>query len=99
MRAAMTVLALLIAGSIALAGEPPKPAGETVVLDLGLGSYRVFLGWKTPTLISADGKLKPLREPRHGNMKEEDRKPMPMVESDRPPASPSSTGSGSIGWN
>jgi hypothetical protein len=30
--------------SAALSAEPPKPATETVVLDLNGGSYRAFLG-------------------------------------------------------
>ncbi|HOX05908.1 MAG TPA: hypothetical protein PK280_05865 [Planctomycetota bacterium] len=98
MRAVTTVLALLIAGSIALAGEPPKPAGETAVLDLNSGSFRVFLGWKTPVLISADGKLKPLLEPKGSTPKDEDRKPMPVLESDRPAATWNAAEFDDSGW-
>ncbi len=90
----LTKLALCLCAHVplclqAVAAEPAKPAAETVVLDLGKGSFRTFLGWKTPTLISADGKLKPLLEPKGSAPKDEDRKPMPVLESERPAA----------GWN
>jgi hypothetical protein len=70
---------------IALGEEPLKPVATNVILDLNEATFRVFVGWKTPALISPDGKLKPLLEPRR-NLNEADRKPVPMVASTLPAA-------------
>jgi hypothetical protein len=84
MRNVVVALALLIPGAAVLSAEPPKPAGERVVIDLAGGSFRAFVGWKTPTLVAADGKLKPLLEPKRKDLKDEDRKPVPVRMSERP---------------
>ncbi|HOX05911.1 MAG TPA: DUF6067 family protein [Planctomycetota bacterium] len=87
MRLALTCAAAwFLAATAALAGEPPKPPAETVVLDLNQATFRAFIGWKTPTLISPDGKLKPLLERKRKELKDEDRKPVPMVASGLPAA-------------
>jgi len=71
--------AILLGAAAAAAGE--GPAESTAVLDLESGSFRVFLGWRTPVLVAADGKIKPLPEPKRKDQKEEDRKPVPVRES------------------
>ncbi|HOX05912.1 MAG TPA: DUF6067 family protein [Planctomycetota bacterium] len=78
--------AWLLMAAATLAGEPPRPNPDTVVLDLEQSSFRAFVGWKTPTLISADGKLKPLLEPKRKELKDEDRKPLAVRSSAPPPA-------------
>ncbi len=91
----------LLMGSLAataIAAEPPKPPAETVVLDLNQANFRAFIGWKTPTLVSPDGKLKPLLERKRNGLKDEDRKPAPTVASGLPAANPSAAGSGPLGW-
>ena len=70
----------------ALAADPPKPSPETVVLDHAQSSFRAFVGWRTPVLISPDGKLKPVLEPKRRGLKDEDRKPIPVRASAPPPA-------------
>jgi len=82
----LTLVSALAFAGAGSAAEPAKTPTETVVLDLNRGSFRVFEGWRTPTLISADGKLKPLLEPRRKDLKEEDRKPVPVRGSAPPPA-------------
>ncbi|MCG3180898.1 MAG: hypothetical protein BIFFINMI_03261 [Phycisphaerae bacterium] len=72
-----------VAGLIAAATASADPV---TVLDQDNGSFRVFLGFKTPPLRNADGKLVPLLYPKTPNQKEEDRKPVPMVRSAPPPA-------------
>jgi hypothetical protein len=77
--------AWFLAAAAALPAEPPKPNPETVVLDLEQASFRAFTGWRTPVLISPDGKLKPLLEPKRKELKDEDRKPLPVRSSAPPP--------------
>ena len=90
-RLAIAVGAIVVCG-VACGGEPAKMGGElgfaedaNLILDLKRGSFRAFVGWKTPVLISPDGKLKPLLEPKRGGLKDEDRKPVPVRQSDPPP--------------
>ncbi len=84
----MLAAVMLAAGALcmpeAFAAEAQAAAGETVVLDMARGSFRAFLGWRTPVLIDADGKLKPLPEPKKKGQNDEDRKPVPVRESTRP---------------
>lgn len=77
---------ILLAGMTALAAEAPKPNPETVILDLNDATFRVFYGWKTPTLIAPDGTLKPVLERKRAGFKDEDRKPVPVLASDPPAA-------------
>jgi hypothetical protein len=77
---------MMLACGLVFGQEPAKPVVTNLLLDLPGGAFRVFTGWKTPVLVSTNGELKPLLEVRCGNMKEEERKPMPMHESDRPVA-------------
>ena len=84
MRRVATWLTVVLLGGAGLAAAGEAPA-ESVVLDLERGSFRVFLGWRTPVLVSADGKTRPLPEPKRKDQKEEDRKPFPARES-APPA-------------
>ena len=86
MRTAIILLSVLALGLTVYAGEPPKPNPETVVLDLEQASFRAFVGWRTPVLVSPDGKLKPLLEPKRKELKDEDRKPLPVRASAPPPA-------------
>jgi hypothetical protein len=67
----------------AAGGEPPKPADATI-LELGKGSFVGHLRWKTPSVVTKDGKLTPLLEPARKGQKEEDRKPRPAVAADPP---------------
>ncbi|MDD4890884.1 MAG: hypothetical protein PHU85_13265 [Phycisphaerae bacterium] len=82
--AAVMVLSLATLTPTAKSAPPAEPPKDALVLDLGRGSFRAFEGWKTPTLISADGKLKPMLEPKRKGQNEEDRKPLPIRESSRP---------------
>jgi hypothetical protein len=86
MRFAMVLTASLIGAATVLAGEPPKPAGTPVILDLEQGSFVGYARWKTPSVVAKDGKIGPLLEPLRKNMKEEDRKPITVRGSDRPAA-------------
>jgi hypothetical protein len=84
MRSVLVLLATLLGSSaVATAGEG-QPA-RNVALDLERGSFRVFVGWKTPVLVSPKGEIKPLLEARRKELKDEDRKPVPVRESSRPP--------------
>ena len=54
--------------SLVLAGVGPATAGRLpndppLVLDIHEGSFRLCMGWKTPTLITEAGTLKPLLWP------------------------------------
>jgi hypothetical protein len=87
--AAMVLSAALLASlsgwaSAVAAAEPPKPAGPPVILDLEQGSFVGYARWKTPSVVAKDGKIGPLLEPLRKNMKEEDRKPWPVVAADPP---------------
>ena len=66
MKRIATLTSIVAAAGFAFGAEPAKPAVTNVVLDLKSGSFRAFVGWKTPTLIAPDGRLKPLLEPRRG---------------------------------
>ncbi|HOX07383.1 MAG TPA: hypothetical protein PK280_13355 [Planctomycetota bacterium] len=85
-----TAVGVLTAAAAAPGGEaqpPAQPAAEApAVLDLESGSFRAFLRWKTPSVISKDGKVAPLLAPKGKNQAEGDRKPMPVVASAPPPA-------------
>ena len=62
-RAALAVIGLVFVwGGGAAAG--PLPNDPQLVLDIREGSFRLFMGWKTPTLVTQDGKLKPLLRPK-----------------------------------
>jgi hypothetical protein len=61
-------------------------AAPVAVLDLQRGSFRAFLAWRTSSLVSADGKLKPMLEPKGRNMKQADRRPLPIQQSAGAPA-------------
>ena len=55
--------------SLVLAGIGPATAGRLpndppLVLDIHEGSFRLCMGWKTPTLITEAGTLKPLLWPK-----------------------------------
>jgi hypothetical protein len=97
-RIAVITGSLLLCGGLCAAEQPAAPAVTNVVLDLNNATFRAFTGWRTPTLISADGKLKPLLEPKRKDLKDEDRKPWPVHASTLPPANPSASGSGPVGW-
>jgi hypothetical protein len=53
---------LLLLGALAglaptlAAGEPPKAADSTAILDLERGSFVGFARWKTPSVVAKDGK-------------------------------------------
>jgi hypothetical protein len=69
----------------AVAGERAPGKERVVVLDQARGSFRAFLRWRTPTLISLHGAPKPLLQAKRLNLKEEDRKPLPVRAADGPP--------------
>ena len=77
---AVTVL-LCVAASAAA----DEAAVATRVLDLERGSFRAFMGWRTVTLVNADGQTERLREPPFKGVSDADRKPVPVRES-LPPA-------------
>ncbi len=84
MRRLTSIIAILTAaGWLAAAAAAAEP---TVVLNLDHGGFRAFLSWRTPSLVTADGRPRPLREPKRRNLKDEDRKPVRVVASAPPPA-------------
>jgi len=83
-KAALSFLALLSFALPLLAGS--HQSNPNIVLDINDGSFRMFMGWKTPVLVSADGELKPLLAPLKREQKEEDRKPLSVIGAARPPA-------------
>jgi len=90
MTIAMAVLSIVmvtpaLAGEVSFATTAEAPARKgTAVLDLHRGSFRTFLAWRTSSLVSADGRLKPEREPPSRNMKNEDCRPLPIRQSAGP---------------
>jgi glycosyl hydrolase family 123 len=76
---------VLMCSSHAVAADAPS-ATSVPVLDLSRGSFRVFLAWRTSSLVSPDGKLKPLLDAKGRNMKESDRKPLLIRQSAGPAA-------------
>jgi len=84
MRTIVSALFCAVLGSaLATAAEAPS-AKSVTVLDLHRGSFRTFLAWRTPALVSADGRLKPVLESKGRGMKESDRKPLPVRQSAGP---------------
>jgi hypothetical protein len=79
----LVALASLILCTAVVAGEPAKPA-DTTILALDKGSFVGYLRWKTPPVVTKDGKLTPLLEPARKGQKEEERKPWPPVAADAP---------------
>jgi hypothetical protein len=81
----LTLLTTLISAAVAvpagssLAGEAGAAGGRALVLDLERGSFRGFLRWQTPTVVTAEGEKVPLKEPKNKRIKEEDRRNAPMV--------------------
>jgi len=73
-------------GSAAAFPAELPSAVPVAILDLDRGSFRAFLGWRTPAMVSADGQLKPLPESKRKNVEQNDPKPRPVRESARPPA-------------
>jgi len=73
------------AAAATVAAEIPS-AEPIAILELDSGSFRAFLGWRTPAMISADGQLKPIPERRRKKLDEIDREPPPVRESAGPPA-------------
>jgi len=73
--------------SFSSAGDKPAapPASDAVtILDLQLGSFVGYARWKTPAVVSRDGKIVSLVEPPRRDRKAEDRKPMPVVAAEPP---------------
>jgi len=86
MRIAPSLVSCIVFAA-ASASAVELPSTEPVaVLDLNGGSFRAFLGWRTPAMISADGRLKPIPERRRETLDEIDREPPPVRQSARPPA-------------
>lgn len=87
----MKTPALLLSLGLLGAFVPARGAGAAAsnslsVLDLERGSFRSFMGWRTPTLVGPDSQPLPLREPRRPDLKEEERLPVPLRESASPAA-------------
>jgi len=81
-RTAAFILAALTYVSTAAGG--PLPNNPQLVLDIKEGSFRLFMGWKTPTLVTQDGKPAPLHWPiSRGETKPT---PIPVKHSWYPPA-------------
>ncbi len=96
---ALAALSLILTATGAPAGEPaPAGASGVTVLDMERGSFRGFMAWRTPMVVGADGKVGPLREPGRKDLKDADRKAVPVRQSPPPPAAPSAAGSGPVGW-
>ncbi|HOX07471.1 MAG TPA: hypothetical protein PK280_13795 [Planctomycetota bacterium] len=88
-------LVSLCLGALLAATCLPAPAGEkapapgasdAVVLDMERGSFRAFLAWRTPLLVTADGKPRPLPEPKKKGVDDAARKELPVRASSRPAA-------------
>ena len=67
----------------ALAG--PRAARGAEVLNKGT-CFRLQFGWKTPVVLTASGKMVPLREKKRRGLKDADRKPVKVVQSPPLPA-------------
>jgi hypothetical protein len=65
--------------------------GPVPVLELGRGSFGVYMQWRTPMLVDKDGKVAPLPEPVRKDQKTAERKPLPIVAAPPPPAGWTST--------
>jgi len=61
-RAVLVIFLVLTVAPGTAAGRLPN--NPQLVLDIDEGSFRLCMGWKTPTLISDDGTLKPLLWPK-----------------------------------
>ncbi|MCG3178757.1 MAG: hypothetical protein BIFFINMI_01086 [Phycisphaerae bacterium] len=75
----------------AAAGPDPSVAkadapAPVAVLELSHGSFRGFMAWRTPTTVSADGRIGPAREPQRTGVEDKDRKVIPVRHSAPPPA-------------
>ena len=56
-----SILACVVSVILAIATVPAaESAKDKPVLDLDAGSFRAFLGWRTPVLARVDGKAEPL---------------------------------------
>jgi hypothetical protein len=84
---AAVLLLAEVAGLMAAAGPAAAPAAATsvTVLDLEQGSFVGFARWKTPSVVTKDGKIVPLLEAPRKTGKEEDCRPWPVVAADPPP--------------
>jgi hypothetical protein len=72
-------LLLLCCAAFAPAAETAKPAdARTVVLDTHQGSWRGFLAWKTPGVLTKDGAVRPLGRQPYFWHSAEDLKPKPL---------------------
>ena len=60
MRGSVAAIVAVVGWAFSATGGPLLN-DPRLVLDINEGSFRLFMGWKTPTLVTADGKLKPLR--------------------------------------
>jgi hypothetical protein len=83
------VVAGLLTGSpvarAAAEGRAAAPAaGRVTVLGLEQGSFVGFARWKTPSVVTREGKIVPLLEPARKDVKNEDRRPAPVVAADPP---------------
>lgn len=77
---------LALACAAALAAAEWSQGGQLAVLDLQSGGFRAFVRWKTPSLAGQDGTPKPLLEPKRREVKDEERRPVPVADSGPPPA-------------
>ena len=94
------VWGVLAAGLAVQAGEGAKPAAargraetrtavpaassSVAVLDLEHGSFVGFARWKTPSVVTKDGKIVPFLERARKDMRDEDRRPRMVVAADPP---------------
>jgi len=90
MRRIGTVLLCVMMPGVSLAREegPAASGADVVVLD-GSGSlWRSFIGWRRPIVLTAEGRLRPLRQQRYFWMSAENPtgQPIPPLRSEPPPA-------------
>jgi hypothetical protein len=74
---------LLVVALTTTAAAGRLPSDPQLVLDIREGSFRLCMGWKTPSLVTADGKRKPLHWPKGRDGK--DPGPIPVARSWTPP--------------
>ncbi len=83
--AVVVILGVLCPSSIPLGAGEPRPGAGTVVLDLKKGSFRGFARWRTPSVVSKDGKVSVMPKPTRKGQKNAPRESLPVVCSPTPP--------------
>lgn len=83
-RAGIALVVVLMSAPAAWAGGLQNQ--PELVLDIEEGSFRLFMGWKVPTLATDQGETRPLLRPKTVGAEDAERDPVPVARSWYPPA-------------